>query len=546
MKRMMIGLLGTGLLLCASAAWAEDWPQWRGPNRDGIMQQSPPLAEAWPKSGPPKVWQSELLPGSKIAGFSSPVVAGGKVYAFASGDPSAPLRERTFGEGILRQLGWFPQKPPPGLLAKIEEARVSGELAKSGAQRGKWIDTWLEKSLTEDERKAFEEFARDRMRRNKEAHDLAALDKLGGIKDRTFETQEVFDKWLADNSITGKLREEVVNRVPKTEQRLVDIVLCVNAADGKTVWKKEFPHVHGAKYKFGGGASATPCVAGGRVYVLGTACVLYCLDAATGKEIWKGEVGNNTKKRDLYIDSSASCSPIVIDGLVIVQGGPLTAFEAATGKVKWTQQKVPAWHSSPMAWEKDRKKYVLCCTHKMLLCVAAETGALVWDAPGGTGRDANHGSPVIQGDILITGSHPTAFRLSPEKAEKIWEVEGSYRGSSALIHEGLVYMACFRSGEGHLACIDIKTGKELWWELDFVETTSPIAVDGKILATMPNGDRHGLGLFKPTPTGVTLLAKFNFNNQYLNCTTPAFFDGKIVVRTQNALACYDLTAKAMQ
>jgi len=280
------------------------------------------------------------------------------------------------------------------------------------------------------------------------------------------------------------------------------------------------------------------------VYVLGTACAFYCLDAATGKEIWKGEVGNNTESRGIYMDISCCASPLLMDGMVIVQGGPLTAFDAATGKVKWTQEKVAAWHSSPMVWEKDGKKYVLCCTDKLLFCVAADTGALVWEAPGGTGRDANHGSPVVQGDILITGSHPTAFRLSPEKAEQIWNVEGGFRGSSALIHDGLVYMPYFRKDGGHLGCIDIKTGKELWWQLNVTETTSPTAVDGKILATIDYGDGGcAIGLFKPAATGVTMVASSIFD--CLSCTTPAFSDGKLVVRTKNALDCYDLTAKAM-
>ena len=536
-------VLTCGILAANGGAWAADWPQWRGLNRDGIVPQSPPLAEAWPKNGPPKLWQSERLPGDKIAGLGSPVVAGGKVYAFASGDPRAPLTTRTVGEWLLRQLGGFPKKPPQELTAKMEQARVSEELAALGGEAlNKWIATWLEKNLTEEQRKEFGDIARDRLRRKKEAFDLAMLDKLAGIKDRKFETQEVLDKWLTDNGITGKLREDAVNRVPKTEQRLVDIVLCVNAADGKTVWKTEFPHKY--EYRFGAGASATPCVAGGRVYVLGTVGAVYCLDAVTGTEIWKGEVGNNTEKRELYIDSSCSSSPLVMDGLAIVQGGPLTAFDAATGTVKWTQDKVAAWHSSPLAWEKDGKKYVLCCTDKLLFCVAADTGAVVWEAPGGTGRDANHGSPVVQGDLLITGSHPTAFRLSSEKAEQLWSVDGGFRGSSALIHEGLVYMPYFRKDAG-LGCIDVKTGKELWWQLKVTETTSPTAVDGKILATIPNGDGYGIGLFKPAPTGVTMVAGFTFNNQYLNCTTPAFFDGKIVVRTRDALACYDLTAKVM-
>ena len=35
-----------------------------------------------------------------------------------------------------------------------------------------------------------------------------------------------------------------------------------------------------------------------------------------------------------------TCSPIVLDGLVIVPTGPLTAFDVATGQVKWTQKKI--------------------------------------------------------------------------------------------------------------------------------------------------------------------------------------------------------------
>ena len=33
-----------------------DWPQWRGPNRNGVTHNSPPLASAWPDSGPKKIW----------------------------------------------------------------------------------------------------------------------------------------------------------------------------------------------------------------------------------------------------------------------------------------------------------------------------------------------------------------------------------------------------------------------------------------------------------------------------------------------------------
>jgi len=50
------------------------WPQWRGPNRDGISHETG-LLDAWPENGPPIVWKASGL-GS---GYSSVAVAGGRV-----------------------------------------------------------------------------------------------------------------------------------------------------------------------------------------------------------------------------------------------------------------------------------------------------------------------------------------------------------------------------------------------------------------------------------------------------------------------------------
>lgn len=52
-----------------------DWPQWRGPNRDGISHETGLLSE-WPESGPPTVWKASGLGG----GYSSAAVAGGRIF----------------------------------------------------------------------------------------------------------------------------------------------------------------------------------------------------------------------------------------------------------------------------------------------------------------------------------------------------------------------------------------------------------------------------------------------------------------------------------
>lgn len=63
------------LVLTALTAIADDWPQWRGPNRDGISKETG-LLKQWPAGGPPLVWKATGLGD----GYTAPSVVGGHVY----------------------------------------------------------------------------------------------------------------------------------------------------------------------------------------------------------------------------------------------------------------------------------------------------------------------------------------------------------------------------------------------------------------------------------------------------------------------------------
>src|SRR5262245_64318887 len=52
-----------------------DWPQWRGPDRNGISKETGLLAQ-WPRSGPPVAWSAAMLG----AGYGSISVQGDRVY----------------------------------------------------------------------------------------------------------------------------------------------------------------------------------------------------------------------------------------------------------------------------------------------------------------------------------------------------------------------------------------------------------------------------------------------------------------------------------
>jgi outer membrane protein assembly factor BamB len=69
------------LVAFAAPLLAADWPQWRGPDRTGVSKETGLLKE-WPKEGPKQVWKNNQVGG----GFSTPAVAGGRVYLLGSKD----------------------------------------------------------------------------------------------------------------------------------------------------------------------------------------------------------------------------------------------------------------------------------------------------------------------------------------------------------------------------------------------------------------------------------------------------------------------------
>jgi outer membrane protein assembly factor BamB len=67
-------LLLAGATLFLPAAPAADWPQWMGPNRDGVWPETG-IAETFPAGGPKVLWRTPVG-----GGYAGPAVANGKVY----------------------------------------------------------------------------------------------------------------------------------------------------------------------------------------------------------------------------------------------------------------------------------------------------------------------------------------------------------------------------------------------------------------------------------------------------------------------------------
>jgi outer membrane protein assembly factor BamB len=87
------------VVLCLSTSYlfAADWPQWRGPDRNGISKETGLLPE-WPKEGPRLLWQVNDID----YGYSTPSVVGERLYLMSNnGDSDEFVRALSVKDGKI-------------------------------------------------------------------------------------------------------------------------------------------------------------------------------------------------------------------------------------------------------------------------------------------------------------------------------------------------------------------------------------------------------------------------------------------------------------
>lgn len=127
----------TIVLLIPSMILAGDWPQWRGPNRDGRSTETG-LLESWPKSGPPLLWKATGLG----AGFSTVSIAGQRIYTMGDNAGKAYVHALNRADGKNLWSAEIGKAGAPG-WGKFEGTRatptVDGDLLFVIAQYGELV-----------------------------------------------------------------------------------------------------------------------------------------------------------------------------------------------------------------------------------------------------------------------------------------------------------------------------------------------------------------------------------------------------------------------
>ncbi|MEC8928274.1 MAG: PQQ-binding-like beta-propeller repeat protein [Verrucomicrobiota bacterium] len=509
------------LLLAATFVVSADWPQWRGPNRNGLVVGSEPLLNVFQEDGPQQLWKSEPIPSNDSGGHGSVVVAGNRVYMGIVWHSDLPSEKRELNELVLRKLGYRNLDSSPDLVSKMEKARLSLSPRLRGEKLEEWIDKWVEENLGKLQEQRLASWIGSRFKKGRLAMPYAELRRLGKKSGHVFPSDQAFRKWLDDEGFSDLVKEQVIKMVPASVRVAKDAVVCMDAATGKTLWKTEAPGL-----PTGRRASSTPCVADGKVFAAGSTHA-HCLDAITGKQLWSVELPSK----------GPASSFLVGDGKAFIMAGKLLAIDVKTGKEVWRSGEISASSSSPVLWEASGKQFLIVNTRKNISCVNLVDGSVIWTAPGG-----GDSTPAINGNWMAVYCRDTktglaAYKLSAAGAKQLWKLplEARRSQSSPVIYQGHVYLT---GGENHL-CVEISRGKVKWREKRQSTISSPLIVDGKLITLEKKGSE--LVLLKASPKAHQELAKARVKTMW--CPSPVVSNGRLFLRMADHVACFNLAEK---
>ena len=317
-------------------AWPSsgEWPQWRGPARDGISTETG-LLTSWPAAGPPLVWKTRGLG----EGFSSFSVSDGRLftqgqrngtqYVIALDEQTGEkLWEIPNGESFHERRAGGPRGTPTIEGGRVYAVAANGNLTCLQAADGKriWNTKLLDRFGARNIKWGISEsplIDGNRLIVNPggKGASVVALDKNNG---------NVI--WKSQSDRAG-YSSAVAADIAGIRQYIVltgNGVLGLRAGDGGILWRYDEISNRTANV-------ATPIVKGDSVFVstdYGTGCALLKIEAA-GAGIRASEVYFNRDMRNHY-----GTSVLVGEYLYGFSSSILTCMNFSTGKVAWKDRSV--------------------------------------------------------------------------------------------------------------------------------------------------------------------------------------------------------------
>ncbi len=343
---------------------------------------------------------------------------------------------------------------------------------------------------------------------------------------------------------------------PSTAGDEAEYLLAFDRQSGKPLWKAKI----GPPWKSGSpnwqSSRSTPTVDDDSVYVVSPFGELVCCDVATGDERWRKQLKDDLggKKGDGWGYSES----VLVDGdrVVCTPGGEtatVAALDKRNGELIWQTTRPEdrgAGHASIAVAEIGPTRVYVQTTASGPLGVRASDGKLLWNYPIDK-TTAVIPTPIVRDDLVFFsagyGRGGALLRQVPRPDDEV-EIEEIYPLNKALAnkHGGVVLVGDYVYGDsedkGIVFCAELMTGEIKWKERGPGRGSAAVtAADGCLYIHYSDGV---MALAKASPEAFTLLGSFTVpgSGDRPSWMHPVVLDGKLYVREQDRLLCYDVRA----
>jgi outer membrane protein assembly factor BamB len=417
--------------------------------------------------------------------------------------------------------------------------------------------------------------------------------RANGISDET----GLLEKWPAngpplvwEKSIgTGYGAPSVIGQKLVFHHRIGDeeIVECLDADTGKSLWRYGYPSHFVDPYGYNNGPRATPLLTSNFCYAFGAEGMLTCLELQSGKLVWQRDTAADFKVPEAFF--GVGSTPILEEGLLIVMVGGqpnsgLVAFDARSGKTVWESVGEANWEGVPMtgwpgepsvhwkSWDKQAsystpvaatihgRRQIICLTRQGLVSLDPKTGGVnfsFWFCSR-VNESVNAMSPVVVDDLIFIsaayyriGSVLLQVKPDDKSVVEVWRgTELELHWTTPICVDGYLYAFSGRNEpDARMRCVELRTGKLMWdldesWPAHSTRTpgvygrASIIMADGKLITI---GEGGLLGLFKPNPERSEEICHFQLPQLRYPCwAAPVLSRKKLYLRNEDHLVCLDL------
>ena len=316
---------------------------------------------------------------------------------------------------------------------------------------------------------------------------------------------------------------------------------------GKPLWKRKIGPTGGGPP----GPRSTPTYDSGNVFVLGQDGSLACLDASSGDVKWhknlEHDFGGTMMSGWGYSES------VLVDGdkVICTPGGPkgtLLALNKNGGQEIWRTKEWTdsAAYSSPIQVEIGGKRQYIQLTGESVAGVAAEDGKVLWRADR-HGNTAVISTPVFKNNqVFVTSAYDVGcnlFKVTPDNGQ--FSVREVYANKNMKNHHGGVILLgdyVYGFSDPELVCLEFATGKVKWKNRSVGKGALTYADGNLYLRAEGSGE---VAMIEATPSGYHERGRFSQADRSSDAAWahPVITGGRLYLRDQDKLLCYDLKGK---